>query len=95
MNAIYYECHVTVAPVFGERLEALQRLAAEYDFKVAKLLMGKGLSAKDSFCTGHAKDFESLQDRMLRLSEDLARHDFLLWRRKIEAVVLDERFARE
>lgn len=94
MNAIYYECHVTVEPVFGDRLAVLEQLARAHGFKVAKLLMDKGPSTKDSFCTGHARDFGELQERMRLLSSSLLANGFSLWRRKIEAVVFDERLPR-
>jgi 50S ribosomal subunit-associated GTPase HflX len=94
-DRLYYECHLTIAPVFNERLMELERLAGACGFKVAKLLMEKGRSTKDSFCTAHGKDFEELRSRMYQLSDDLNAAGFQLWRRKIEAVVLDERFPRD
>ena len=97
---IYYECHITIEPVYGERLSYFQDLASRYDFRVAKLLMQKDREAteqrsnKDSFCTGHAKDFDDIHDRMHLLKEDLIQAGFQVWRCKIEAIVLDEKYSR-
>lgn len=37
----YYECHITIEPVFDDRLSALKMIAGFFDFKVADLLMYK------------------------------------------------------
>jgi hypothetical protein len=97
MDVKYYECHVTLEPVFGGRLESLKELAASHGFKPAKLLMQKRAestperSNKDTFCTGHSKSFDDIKERMNALTEALRNAGFAVWRRKIEAVVFDER----
>jgi hypothetical protein len=94
---MYYECHITIEPVFGERLEQFAMLCAGRQFKPAKLLMQKRAqdtperSARDSFCTGHAQELDAIQSRMIGLTDDLVTAGFQVWRRKIEHVVYDER----
>lgn len=95
MNVIYYECHVTIEPVFNERLELFKTLCEPLGFKVAKLLMEKGPSRKDSFCTTHGSNVEELIARMRLLVSFLEANDFEVHRNKIEAIVLDERFKRD
>lgn len=92
MDVMYYECHITIDPVFDERLEEFKKLCEGFEFKVAKLLMEKSPSTTDSFCTGHHKDFTILEIRMRGLTRILRAYDFKIRRNKIEAVVLDERF---
>lgn len=92
---LYYECHITTEPVFGERLALLTQIAQHHGFKVAKLLMEKGPSTRDTFCTGHGKTFRSLRARMLACDSAMRTAGFKVWRRKIEVVVLDERFPRD
>ncbi len=92
LDVIYYECHITIEPVFDERLELFKTLCEPLRFKVAKLLMEKEPSTKDSFCTAHDSNVEALIVRMRRLVESLRANGFEVYRNKIEAVVLDERF---
>ena len=100
MDVKYYECHVTIEPVFDARLDALHRLSAEYRFKPAKLLMQKRAQAtpersdKDTFCTAHSKTFDDIASRMRLFVTALHEHGYQVYRNKIEAVVLDERFER-
>jgi hypothetical protein len=92
MDPLYYESHVTVEPVFDEKLERFVTLCAPHGFKVAKLLMQKGAANdKDSFCTAHAKDLDELKDRMMTLVSSLQENEFTVYRYKIEAVVFDVR----
>lgn len=95
--ALYYEGHVTVEPVFDDRLEHLKTLVSCYGFRVADLLMKKRdedteeRSANDSFMTGHDKKYETLLHRMTSLVWILNERGFQVWRYKIESVVLDSR----
>lgn len=97
MKSLYYECHVTIEPVFGERLENFQAVCETENFHVAKLLMQKRAedtperSAKDSFCTGHSQDYGDIYTRMINLIHRLQEHGFQVWRYKIEDCVLDSR----
>jgi hypothetical protein len=95
----YYESHVTIEPVFEARLEEFKELCMKFNFHVAKLLMQKNReetpsrSSKDSFCTGHSKDFTDLNRRMMGLVSILKNHKFSVYRYKIEAVLIDVRCA--
>lgn len=99
MNVNYYESHITVEPVFGDRLELFKALAAGYRFQVADLLLQKRAddrperSAKDSFCTGRSKTFDDIKQRMDALSTELISSGIKVWRKKIEAVIYDERLS--
>lgn len=94
---LYYECHVTIEPVFDDRLELFKKVCATQNFRVADLLMQKRAedtperSAKDSFCTGHSQNLFEIQDRMVNLVEALQRWGFEVWRYKIEDCVIDSR----
>jgi hypothetical protein len=100
MEVKYYESHVTIEPVFGERLDLAREISAKYRFKVADLLMQKRAedsperSAKDTFTTGHSKTLEDLSSRMFCLEADLRREGFHVWRAKIEAVIIDTKYPR-
>lgn len=92
-----YESHITIEPVFGERFELFEQLCAPYRFKPAELLLQKQREAtpirsnKDSFCTGHSKTFEDLQQRTLDLVTCLKANGFDVWRYKIEGMLVDVR----
>lgn len=96
----YFESHVTIEPVFGERLAVFEERCKQHQFKAAKLLMQKDReetpqrSSKDTFCTGHALSFVTLQNRMMDLVGDLEERGFKVWRYKIEAVLTDVRLPR-
>jgi hypothetical protein len=93
----YFECHITIEPVFEERLVLFKRLCASQDFRVAELLMQKRKSDTperskyDTFCTGHSATYEDLKTRMLNLLVLLRASNFEIWRYKIEDCVLDSR----
>jgi len=93
----YYECHVTIEPVFDVRRAIFENVCAGQRFKVAKLLMQKGKddaaepSKKDTFCTGHSKDYGDMVERMRALVHRLRFVGFEVLRYKIEAVVFDTR----
>lgn len=75
----YYEAHVTIDPVFDDRREAAHLVANKYQFKLAKLLMDKGLSKLDTFMTGHAKNLTELQTRLVGLVNHLHDAGFVVW----------------
>lgn len=99
-NVRYFESHITIEPVFAERLELFKMLCEEHGFRAADLLMQKDRedkperSNKDTFCTGRGRDFDELKARMHRLVANLEDHDYKVWREKIEAVIYDKRSRR-
>lgn len=98
---LYFECHITVEPVYGYELQDLKELCAPYKFHVADLLMRKRMedtperSQFDTFCTGRGVDFEDLLLRMDHLVIDLHEAGFEVWRYKIENTLLDERMPHD
>lgn len=97
MRSLYYECHVTVEPLFDESLDRFQEICESEGFHVAKLLMQKRSEAtpvrsdKDSFCTGHSQNYDDILERMVRLIGKLRADGTTVWRYKIEDCVLDSR----
>lgn len=89
-HSLYYECHITIEPVFDERLEKFKQLCSECGFRVAKLIMEKGPNRKDSFCTGRDKDVNKLSERMFSLLKMLKENNFNIYRYKLENCILDE-----
>ena len=96
-EVLYFEAHVTVEPVFDERLEQLKSIALEHGFRVADLLMKKRRedtperSQYDTFCTGISKSFADLDVRTKALVEALPSAGFSVWRWKIEGALFDHR----
>ena len=97
----YFESHITIEPVSGDRLDLFLLTAKSYNFKVAGLLMVKDRAAteersnKDSFCTGHGKDFLLLLSETRGLVGALESQGLKVWRYKIESVIVDVHFTRE
>jgi hypothetical protein len=91
-HSLYYESHVTIAPVTGLRLELFKQLCSIYEFRVAKLIMEKPGERKDAFCTGRSKSIDRLFDMMHGLLNSLREKEFEVYRYKIENCILDEKF---
>ena len=95
----YFECHITFDPVFDEQLILLEDVVKKYNFKVAKLLMQKGkyeeISTKDTFMTGHSKNYDDISNRMKFLIDETTKLGYNIRRYKIENIVLDSRICDE
>ena len=97
-NWHYYESHVTIEPVFNERLEELKELVEVNGFRVADLLMKKReedkeeRSKNDTFCTARDWSFEKLRGRTISVVRNLRNRGFAVWRYKIESTVVDSRY---
>lgn len=95
---LYYEAHVTVEPVFDDKLVNFITICKEHRFHVATLLMQKRKedteerSKYDSFCTSHGQNQEELKERMFSLLDDLKKESYQVWRYKIEIISLDSRY---
>jgi len=97
----YYESHVTIEPVFDDRLERAKRWADVCGFKVADLLMKKReadteeRSKNDTFMTTHSKDLTDIIGRTKTFIEGLKAAGFKVWRYKIEDITMDSRINDE
>lgn len=98
LSDLYYECHVTIDPVFGEERKALAEIIKPYKFKLAKLVMkkGKGEEYKDStldtFFTAHGKYYSDLQQRMVDCVRLVQSEGYNVRRYKIENTIIDSKF---
>lgn len=96
-SKLYYEAHITIEPVFDERLAKVKMLAERFQFKVADLLMQKRpedtaeRSKFDTFMTGHSKKYTDLNNRLGLLTCALQEAGFTVWRYKIEDTIIDSR----
>jgi len=94
---LYYECHITIEPVFGPRLELLKEVVRPMGFRVADLLMLRNREATperseyDTFCTTRGKDYEDIVARMEWAVDSLQNCGFDVWRYKVEDTLLDVR----
>ena len=97
----YFEAHVTIEPVFDQRLEYAAAIAREYKFKIADLLMKKRnedtaqRSQYDTFMTGHSKHYDDIQNRIYKLVTTLKSKGFKVWRYKIEDTLMDSKLNDE
>lgn len=97
ISNLYFEAHITIEPVFDDRLEQARQIASAHGFKVADLLMKKReadtevRSKNDTFMTGHSKSDTDLGIRMGKLILALKRESFKVWRYKLEDTVFDSR----
>lgn len=92
-----YESHITIEPVFDDRLKVLELLVGDFGFRVADLLFKKRAtetatrSDKDTFCTAKSDDLRSLQARTNACVAHLMAAKFDVWRYKLEETLLDVR----
>lgn len=96
-SRLYFECHITIEPVFDEQLEQAKEIASKAGFRVASLLMKKRAkdtekrSQYDTFMTATNVNYENLEARMKECIGDLKDVGFKVWRYKIEDTVIDSR----
>lgn len=94
-SRLYYECHITIDPVFGEELERVREIAKGGGFKVAELLMQKRKedtaerSKYDTFMTAHSKRYGDIYDRMKNTAATMVGSGFVVRRMKIEDTLFD------
>lgn len=90
--ALYYEAHVTIDPVEEWRRPEVENLAHNSGFRLAKLLMDKGVPSQlDTFMTGHSKDLDDIKHRTELTVRLLKGNGFNVRRYKIEDTLLDSR----
>lgn len=98
ISELYYECHVTIEPVFDARLAEADLIAKKHGFRIADLLMQKRStdtperSKHDTFMTGTNVSFSVLQNSMLDLIKELQAAKYCVWRYKIENTIMDSKF---
>lgn len=98
MSTMKYEAHITIEPVFDERLTEFQNICGRYGFKAADLIMQKSRkdtptrSSRDTFCTGWGNDSSILKTVTEGLVSDLIDRRFSVWRYKVEETLFDKRF---
>lgn len=96
--SLYYECYVTIEPVFDDKLELLKKLAEKSNFHVADLLMQKReedtpeRSKFDTFTTARNTKYDDLYLDMTIFIDCLMQAGFKIWRYKIEDAVLDSKY---
>jgi hypothetical protein len=94
---LYFESHVTLEPVFGDRLERLKEIAKQYSFRVADLVMQKNIAdagtphEKDSFCTSRSKEWRVIESRTRYFVNALLSDGFKVYRYKIENTLVDSK----
>lgn len=94
---LYFEAHVTIEPVFDERLTLFKAVCARHGFRAADLLMQKRQedvperSKHDTFATGRSSTYLTLYDSTIALMLELTSQNFKIWRYKIENTLLDVR----
>jgi len=94
---LYYEAHITIDPVFDERRAFAGDLAAQNNFRLAKLIMRKREAddeqpaQDDTFMTGHGTDLDDIRDRTRAVVKRLQVFGFKVRRYKIEDTILDSR----
>lgn len=92
---LYYEAHITIDPVAeGCREFVQERLLGPWGFRLAKLLMDKGVpSTLDTFCTAHGTDYVNVQLRVVGAVRALQREGYTVRRYKVEDTMMDSRTA--
>jgi len=94
----YYESHITVEPIEDTvLLDTVKKVSEDFGFRVADLYMVKNRSEtpersnRDTFMTGHGKDFKFIVERTKALCQNLSKLGVKVWRYKIEDTLLDSR----
>lgn len=91
-SQLYFECHVTLEPVVGDRLALLERLSHVRGFRVATFLMQKDESTPDAFTSSRSRNYTDILTRMMLLIHNCADVGLIVKRYKIENTILDSKF---
>lgn len=90
--SLYYESHVTIDPVNDFHRAELQKKVEAYGFRVAKLLMQKGVPFdEDMFMTARSADEDDITVRTIGVVRALRAADYKVRRYKIELTVVDSK----
>ena len=90
-NRDYYECHVTLDSQHKAKVEVI---AASVGFKVSALKGDEFLGDDVKiYCTSHARDKETMVQKLTNLTAALNEARVPYIRRKIEHIIFDERVA--
>lgn len=94
---LYFEAHITLAPVFGEAREALKMLGSNHGFRVADLLMRRARggaavpSQDDSFMTARSVDYSDIVERTRSMVQALRACGYSVRRYKVENTLVDSK----
>lgn len=86
----YYECHVTIDPQYSHQVDPV---ASVHKFKTS-VLKGDEIMGDDKlmYCTCHERNFDVIIGRMDELVDNLKAKQIPILRKKIEHVLVDERY---
>lgn len=96
---LYFESHITIEPVFGEMREKAEEAIKDAKFRMADLVMKKGVgqtetpNQEDSFCTGRGSDFNELMYRTQLAGQALKNLGIKVYRYKLENTLIDTKIA--
>lgn len=91
-SRLYYEAHITIDPVPESEREEVEAIAAQFDFRLAKLLMDKGQpNSKDAFMTVRSGDLDEIKGLVRRCVSRLSVCGYRVRRWKIEDTLFDSR----
>jgi hypothetical protein len=96
---LYYESHVTIAPVFGRDLDIVKMICEPHGFRVASLVMKKDAegpeipSRDDTFCSSRNHVLEEITQGTVALCRELIANGYTVLRAKVEDTVWDTRIS--
>jgi len=85
---MYYECHVTIDPVYDKALEDVKIIASHANFKVAKFIMQKDQNIQDTFMTSQDAEMSTMVKNLNKLLHEL-QGTAVVRRYKIEHIIFD------
>lgn len=89
-SRLYYEGHITLAPVDGDQLSLLHNISSQYNMRVSTFVMVKPGEGPDAFTSMRDDSYASIVVRMHEAIKHLEQHScFIIKRVKIEDTILD------
>lgn len=89
-SRLYYEGHITLAPVSGDQLVLLHSISSQYNMRVSTFLMVKPGEEPDAFTSLRDPSYASIVVRMHEAIKHLEQYPFFIIKRvKIEDTILD------
>jgi hypothetical protein len=89
-SRLYYEGHVTIEPVSGDKLINLIEVAAEFEMRISTFYLAKPDSpVPDAFISVRDESYASIAMRLQKACEELNRRGLIIKRVKIEDTLFD------
>lgn len=85
----YFEAHITIEPVYGERLNKLEDICDQLGWRISKFLTYTNIDEPNAFISYRLDDMADIYENTISMYWALINNAFVVKRYKIEDILLD------